>query len=273
MRNFLLFFSLMAIAAGYVSSLQAADNIASPHFDLLGSARVISGSPSLPVSVHLPDAAGLEVVEITSLDTGQVILALALTEVQYGHHDIMLSASAAAQLGISGNGGRVRVRRAVASPQDIAQLQAGKPATPRLSSPPAMLAALRQRFDAGDHVLAAAEPSPDAPQWMPQTSPPFSAPPTAAGPLEIVAPIPKLPTDQSFAETTGLYVQVAALSDKARANKLANTLNDIAAPRLSSTGNMTRVQIGPFNSMTDAQQALAEVRARGYVDARILHIP
>ncbi|WP_221791969.1 SPOR domain-containing protein [Aquisediminimonas sediminicola] len=273
MRNFLLFFSLMIIASGYASSLQAADNIASPHFDLLGSAHVTSGSLSSPISVSLPDAAGLEVVEITSLDSGQVILALPLAEVQYGHHDIMLSASAAAQLGISGNGGRVRVRRAVASPQDIAQLQAGKPATPRLSAPPTMLAALRQRFDAGDHVLLAAEPSPDASQPMPQTSPPFPAPSSTAGPLEMVTSIPQLPTDQSFDETTGLYVQVAALGDKARANKLANALKDIATPRLSSTGNITRVQIGPFNSMTDAQQALAEVRARGYVDARILHIP
>lgn len=277
MRYFALLLSMFFIASGHAPVALAADSVAAPHVDLLGSAHVADGPPSSPVSVSFPKADGLEVVEITSLDSGQVILALPLSDGQYGRPDIMLSASAAAQLGITGNQGRVRVRRAVASQQDIAQLHAGKPATPRLSAPPAMLAALRQRFDAGEHVLIAAEPSPDAPQIAPQImpliSPETSPPPTATGPLGILPPSPILPTAQATEHASGYYVQVAALSDKARANKLANALKDVASPRLSGTGTFTRVQIGPFNSMIDAQQALADVRARGYVDARILHIP
>lgn len=67
------------------------------------------------------------------------------------------------------------------------------------------------------------------------------------------------------------WVQVAALSDRGRAETLAGRLIDFGpAAALAAPGGLWRVRIGPFASPDAALAALARVRAGGWAEARMV---
>ena len=67
----------------------------------------------------------------------------------------------------------------------------------------------------------------------------------------------------------GSYVvQVAAFSDKARADIFARKIGAKVMP--DSTRSVWRVRYGPYASEQEAQAGLAQARQRGYSGARIL---
>jgi rare lipoprotein A len=89
---------------------------------------------------------------------------------------------------------------------------------------------------------------------------------------ERVASLPAAPVPAPSPEGRGDYVQVAALSDRARADSLAASLSDLGASEVVPGGALYRVRIGPFTA-ENLVSALAQARARGYQDARIVRDP
>lgn len=91
----------------------------------------------------------------------------------------------------------------------------------------------------------------------PAASPVVSAPPAvAAASRPVTGP--------------GLFIQVAALSDEARARALASVLGDFGPAFAAPTGSgLWRVRIGPLADET-AADLLEDVRAAGYVEARVV---
>lgn len=66
-------------------------------------------------------------------------------------------------------------------------------------------------------------------------------------------------------------VQVAALGDGGRVSWLKGFLSSFGPVLTESLpGGLTRVRLGPFGSETMASAALAQVRAAGYADARLI---
>jgi rare lipoprotein A len=92
-----------------------------------------------------------------------------------------------------------------------------------------------------------------------------------AAPSRIAAPPPPPATPPQQA-AWGDYIQIAALSDEARANRLAAELGDIGTSKVVPGGGLYRVRIGPIAADRLAS-ALARARARGYQDARIVRDP
>lgn len=176
--------------------------------------------------------------EVTALDSGKTILVLIRGQ---GNGLIELSGGAARQLGVTGNP-PVRVRRVGVTGQDATMLAAGQPAPMRADAPPALLAGLRRRL--GEAPRETASTPPPRP-----TSRPAPRPPQAA--------------------TRGLFVQIAALSNAARARALANDLGGIVRPG----GGVYRIQLGPYPNSAAAERARADVARRGYRDARIISVP
>lgn len=176
--------------------------------------------------------------EVTALDSGKTILILIRGQ---GNGLIELSGGAARQLGVSGNP-PVRVRRVSVTGQDATALAAGQPAPMRADAPPALLAGLRRRL--GDTPRETVVERPTRPSTRPTPRP-------------------------TPAATRGLFVQVAALSNAARARALADELGGTVRPG----GGVYRVQLGPYSNTSAAERARADVARRGYGDARIVSIP
>lgn len=176
--------------------------------------------------------------EVTALDSGKTILILIRGQ---GNGLIELSGGAARQLGVSGNP-PVRVRRVTVTGQDATALAAGQPAPMRADAPPALLAGLRRRL--GDTPRETVVERPTRPSTRPTPRP-------------------------TPAATRGLFVQVAALSNAARARALADELGGTVRPG----GGVYRVQLGPYPNTSAAERARADVARRGYGDARIVSIP
>jgi rare lipoprotein A len=202
--------------------------------DLVDRATV-ADLPGLAVTA--PGLAAGDIAEVTSLDTGRIILA----RVEAGAATLTLSPRVAQALGVQGTDAPVRMRRVVASPQDVSALTRGEPASARTDAPSALLTALRKK-------LAPTEaPLPQAGAATPKRAP-VPAAPAAANPRG------------------GFGVQVAALSDVARARALASTLGG----RVVSGGGLHRIQLGPFATQAQASAARAAAAKRGYPDARII---
>ena len=205
------------------------------------------------------------VAEVTALGSGQTILVLvdrtvARTEPQ---REIILSPAAARLLALDGKSeAAVRVRGVVASAADLAALKAGRPAARRLAAPPALLAALRQRLrpPSVKPVMVAQRPAALPPKAAPAAPRPAVAKATTAKPTAPPAP----------RAAQGKYlVQVAALSDAARARALAKTLDG----HVETSGKLHRIRLGPFADMKSAQRARDDAKRRGYGDATILTQP
>ena len=193
-------------------------------------------------------------VEVTALETGRTIL-IQVNDRGPRQSNLLidLSQGAAQALGISGRAA-VRIRAVTASPSDLAALRAGEPGTPRLDTPPSLLAGLRQRLTGAP--VTGAEPPSTQPRPLVRVPPePQAARPSVRKPPPVAAPA-----------AGGFYVQVAAFSSQPRATALARSLGG----QVVSAGSVWRVRTGPYSSKNQASQARDAAAARGYGDARVV---
>jgi rare lipoprotein A len=89
--------------------------------------------------------------------------------------------------------------------------------------------------------------------------------------VALAAPPPPPPPPPAKPSGSASYVQVAALSDPGRIAWLKGYLAAFG-PVLteSAPGGLTRVRLGPYEAVDDANAALAKLRAAGYTDARLI---
>ncbi|MDF2603471.1 SPOR domain-containing protein [Sphingomonas sp.] len=226
-------------------------------YDRVGYARMAQGvgatdtaltaGAGTGVTTHATLAPG-SAVEITSLDTGRTIVTrVAERSTLPAGVEIILSPEAARMLALSQEGtSAVRVRGV--TPQGSL---AGGGSAAQLDAPPALLAALRRQLPAA--------------QARPATVPPVSrSEPIAARALPVAAAAPPpSPNGRSYA------VQVAALSNQARAEAIAKQLGGTA----QRGGALFRIRLGPFSSRIDAERARDAAVRRGYGDAAIIVQP
>jgi len=66
------------------------------------------------------------------------------------------------------------------------------------------------------------------------------------------------------------FVQVAAVSEAANAQRLAAELGRLGDVELAAAQQLTRVRLGPFASRQDAFGKLAQLRGLGYHDALVV---
>ncbi|HEX8300529.1 SPOR domain-containing protein [Sphingomonas sp.] len=199
-----------------------------------GDTAVVGVHRSLPANSY---------VEVTSLDTGKTILVLITGSMGAGaDHPLDLSAGAARQLGYDRPQTiAVRVRRITPTASDQAALNQGRPATQRPDTPPVLLNALRKHMPAGGY--APAQPANNG----------------YAAPARTV-------TNPRPPSRGGLIVQVAALSNAANAQSLAQSMGGFVKPG----GGLYRVQLGPFATRGEADAARQRAAGAGYGDARVI---
>lgn len=226
--------------------------------------------------------------EVTSLATGRTILVrLERRGPMWTNHLIALSPAAMAQLGASGDT-PVRVRRVNPPEEQRALLRGGQSAPLRIDTPMSLVSVLSRRLppaptpgDARPPASAAAPlpatapiASPPRPAATPAPAPAgLGLPPLAdqappATPLPSPAPSPTpSPAPRASAPATGtFYVQAASFSSQDRAQRAASAIGGEVVPG----GGFFRVRTGPFPTRAAAEASLANVRAAGYSDARIL---
>ncbi|MDB5677169.1 septal ring lytic transglycosylase RlpA family protein [Sphingomonas bacterium] len=218
----------------------------------LAGNRTASGAPFDPqafTAAHRTLPIG-SYVEVTSLDTGRTVL------VQINDRGpftpgllIDLSQAAAQAIGVTGRK-PVRIRRVTPDPADRNALRNGQAASPRLDTPPALLAGLRAKLG-GRPIVGARTPI-----TTPDTVPVVTLRPPAVAPSR-----PPLATAKG-----NYYVQVGTFSSEDRASALARSLGGNSAP----FKNLWRVRTGPFADAKSAAQARDAAAARGYGDARVV---
>ncbi|WP_323800564.1 septal ring lytic transglycosylase RlpA family protein [Parasphingorhabdus sp.] len=220
-------------------------------------------------------------VEVTALDTGRTILVRVNDRGPFANDRLIdLSHGAAKQLGIDQNGvSGVRVRKVNPNEQERAVLRMGAPATERIVTPDSLLSILRKNL--------AKLPKPTAPirqTAAPSYSPPAvgsgnrPAPSKAAGTRDgrfiVEGPGRPVAAENSIGDNyvgglAGSYaVQIAAFSDKSRADILAKKIGARVIP--DGTRTIWRVRYGPYATEREAQAGLAQAQQRGYSGARIL---
>ncbi|MEG3122556.1 septal ring lytic transglycosylase RlpA family protein [Sphingomonas sp. GB1N7] len=220
-----------------------------------------SGQPFDPAAItaaHRTLPLG-SIVEVTALDSGRTILAL-VNDRGPGQRDleIDLSRGAAQLLGVTATA-PVRVRLVNATPPDMMALRSGHPASPRIDAPQSLLTALRRKLP--PRAMPVARPAAmSAPALKPRPvrtpRPIADAPPAHLESRPVAAPI----------STSGIFVQVAALSNESKAKALATRLNG----RVQRVGAIYRIQIGPYANTVSAKAARDGVARQGYGDARIV---
>jgi rare lipoprotein A len=235
-------------------------------------------------------------VEVTSLDSGQTILARVERRGPMTNARLLgLSRAAAEQLNIE-EGAPVRVRRVNPPEDQRAELRADRSVAPRMETPQGLLDVLKRQLPpVGSASLARAEtadsgtlardaietidpttaveatPAQTRPTGQPPIAPSPSRPsavdsspaPTAAtvpAPSPDPAPVPEPAARGDFA------VQAGAYSSRGSAQKVADAIGGYLEP----AGSLFRVRVGPFGNRGEAASALAKVRAAGYRDAQIV---
>ncbi|WP_229953411.1 septal ring lytic transglycosylase RlpA family protein [Parasphingorhabdus litoris] len=227
-------------------------------------------------------------VEVTALDTGRTILVRVNDRGPFANDRLIdLSHGAAKQLGIDRKGvAGVRVRKVNPNEQERAVLRSGAAATQRIDTPDSLLSILRKNLaklptaKAPDRQIsrpvetAQVNNSGVGASYVPvSNNVPISSQKNAgkfiveqAGKPTVSKPKPS-PTKKT--SSSGQYVvQVAAFSNKARADALAR---QIGAKVISgANGSIWRVRYGPYATTDDAKAGLAQAQKRGYNEARIL---
>lgn len=227
-------------------------------------------------------------VEVTALDTGKTILVRINDRGPMVNDRLIdLSYGAAKQLGIVDKGVTgVRVRKVNPNEQERIVLRSGGIAQERIATPDSLLYILRK------HLRKLPEPKavvrPVLPKVAPETISAQTSPrtikdtdiktATITKPVNdsgvgatYVAPSPPVtpkPAAKPVSASGRYFVQVAALSNKARATALAKELSGRSVA--TSSGKLWRIQMGPYASKADARAGLAKARQRGYKDARVL---
>lgn len=212
-----------------------------------------SGAPFRPAAItaaHRTLPMG-SYAEVTALDTGRTILVL-INDRGPGRADrlIDLSRGAAELLGTGTNPmAPVRIRAVAAAPEDAAALAAGRAASSRLPTPPAVLTALRRKLSVpGDPISPTAAQGPATVAKASDKAPPRRAEPA------------KVARDGDY------HVQVAAFSTEARAKALARRLGG----RVEGASGVWRVRLGPFADAATARRARDGAARQGYGDAAII---
>lgn len=250
--------ALLLIAAGQVPAQDAPPVVHEQRLDEVGSAGFSTRGGRSMTAWHRTLASG-SYAEVTALDSGQTIVVLVENDPSIPPDDIALLSDAAAKaIGVGGRlDAQIRIRPAAPSPAEQAAVRVGSEVS-RLAAPPALLAALRRRL-----------PVTPVPAMQPVAPPRSVAPhsvPRAAPPAVTPRPTPPVATTPKPAATGRWFVQVAALSDAARAAALAKTVDGV----VRSAGTLYRVQAGPFTTRAAAETARAAIARRGFADARII---
>lgn len=238
-------YDVVGIASWYGNEHHGQRTASGEPFDMNA---ITAAHPTLPIPSY---------AEVTSLENGTIILVRINDRGPFARGRIIdLSRGAARLLGVENNGNAaVRVRRIIPSDADRAALRAGRPAAARLSATPQLLAGLNARLSGrAAPIMPVARATAGPPATAITSRPPATPPPPAA---------------QSRATPDNHYVQIAAFSDRGRAERLSNTLSDIGKTEIVAAGSFFRVRLGPA-SPQDAARMLAEARRRGYQDARII---
>lgn len=205
--------------------------------------------------------------EVTAIDSGKTILVV-IAEQGLATPDriIALSPGALQLLGRPEAAALgVRVRRVNPLGADQQALRDGRQASARIDAPAVLLAALRKRLPAPPRGVSTAIPRPPRVTNAAVNAAVNSG--AGAGypvPGRAAAPPVKPATSR---QGTGFFVQVAALSNGARASDLANSL----AGSVMAGGGLYRVRLGPFADQVSADRARADAVQRGFGDARIIH--
>ena len=227
-------------------------------YDDVGYAGVASdrgGNPSAITAAHRSLPAG-SFAEVTALDSGRTILVMITGG--GGANDRVIDLSPGAARLLAGDGGgaiAVRVRRVDPPGGDQQALREGRAASERIDSPPVLLTALRKRLPGVQR--GAARGAGRLPALAPEMSGPGPAIVRITRPDPIATPPPSA--------RGGHYVQVAALSNAARASALAQSLGG----SVQSAGGIYRVRTGPYPDSASADRARDAAARRGYGDARI----
>ncbi|MBN8807407.1 MAG: SPOR domain-containing protein [Sphingomonas sp.] len=228
--------------------------------DEVGYAAVATDAPATYVAKLRGIPAG-GYAEVTMLDSGRTTLVRSDGEDAPVGTLAWLSPAAAAAIGLEGRGA-VRIRRVTPSPADQNALANGRPPSPRLDAPAALLAGLRTRLPAkpvaattrsGKGAKAVVAPTPSARPALASARPPMVRKPAAA-------PSPP-PTANAH-----LYVQLAAFSTADRANALARSIGGSVSP----AGALYRVRTGPYVTAAQAARARDAAVKRGYAQARVV---
>lgn len=227
-------------------------------------------------------------VEVTALDTGRTILVRINDRGPFSNDRLIdLSHGAAKQLGIAQQGvAGVRVRKVNPNEQERAVLRNGGSATERIATPDSLLSILRKNLaklptptTVVRQASAPAGPGPVNKSGIGASYVPTSgATPARIGskdgkfiiekagqPAASTKPAQK---SQSSSAIVGYVVQVAAFSDKSRADAMARKIG--AKVMSDSSRKIWRVRYGPYASENDAKAGLAQAQKRGYNNARIL---
>ncbi|QTD56231.1 septal ring lytic transglycosylase RlpA family protein [Parasphingorhabdus cellanae] len=227
-------------------------------------------------------------VEVTALDTGRTILVRINDRGPFANDRLIdLSHGAAKQLGIDRQGvAGVRVRKVNPNEQERSVLRNGGAATQRIDTPDSLLSILRKNL--------AKLPKAKAPVQQASTSmatSPINDSGVGASYVSVSRsePISSEDRDGKFiveraerqpvspkkasiasapAPSSGYIVQVAAFSNKSRADVMARKIG--AKVVSDRTRTIWRVRYGPYANENDAKVGLAQTQKRGYSDARIL---
>jgi rare lipoprotein A len=222
-------------------------------------------------------------VEVTALDTGRTILVRVNDRGPFANDRLIdLSHGAAKQLGVDQNGvSGVRVRKVNPNEQERAVLRAGASAAERIATPDSLLSILRNNLAKlprpASPVGQVAAPAPSLPLKDSINRPATS---TTSGTRDgrfIVESVGRpVAVENSIGDnyvgglTKSYTVQVAAFSDKGRADTLARKIGAQVVP--DGTRTIWRVRYGPYSTEREAQAGLAQAQQRGYTGARILRV-
>ncbi|MFD1035962.1 SPOR domain-containing protein [Sphingomonas hankookensis] len=222
---------------------------------------IVGGTDAKLILRHRTLPAG-SFAEVTNLDGGRTIVVEVQPYPQASGSAIgALSPAAGRALGAT-TAPMVRIRPAVPSPAEQAAIRIGSVVT-RLDTPQFLLAALRKRMaPPAPAVVPAAAPVPVAMPTATATSKPSPTPTVTPPP----GPRPTPPKEAAPKRTGRWFVQVATLSDAARAATLAKSVDGV----VRSAGRLYRVQAGPFATRAAAETARAAIARRGFGDARTI---
>jgi rare lipoprotein A len=206
--------------------------------------------------------------EITHLKTGKTILVRINDRGPAVKGRLIdLSQGAVKLLGAEMEGSfPVRVRRVNPNEQEKSALSGGQKGADRLDTPEQLLNALRRKL-ANEAPPVVAVPAVVTPPALKPVAKPIVKP----TPKPVMKPSPK-PAEKSPVNlvekpvVAGTYfIQIAAFSSKANAEKLAKQLD----ARVEPVGALWRVRKGPYANAAAARVALGPIAAKGYRDARI----
>ena len=247
-------------------------------FDDVGYAGLDDGAgPSVSVShrtLPLPSY-----VEITSLDSGRTILArVERRGPMAGERLVALSAAGFAQLEADpAQSLAVRVRRVNPQEYERALLRTNQRAPERLVTPSSLLEVLRTLLARKSAPLAASDPEVGVGDSHPVAASPKPRPmksaaikPVPPKPVTAIrAPTKPAPAKAAAAPLSGTSsVLVASFASRANADATAKKLDG----KIRGSGNLWRVQLGPFAQRGAAEAALARAKKAGFGDARIVSI-